>query len=43
MPAEILENPLRLFCTFTRGTTSALNVDDSMNPVLVRELLTGLV
>ncbi|MFC7908245.1 hypothetical protein [Streptomyces nigra] len=43
MPAEILENPLRLFCTFTRGTTSTLNVDDSVNPVLVRELLTGLV
>ncbi|MFF9511549.1 hypothetical protein ACF1BU_33855 [Streptomyces sp. NPDC014724] len=43
MPAEILENPLRLSCTFTRGTTSTLNVDDSVNPVLVRELLTGLV
>ncbi|MFE2600350.1 hypothetical protein ACFXCZ_28310 [Streptomyces sp. NPDC059396] len=43
MPAEILENPLRLFCTFTRGTTSTLNVDDSVNPLLVRELLTGLV
>ncbi|WP_331447544.1 hypothetical protein [Streptomyces xanthochromogenes] len=43
MPAEILENPLRLFCTFTRGTTSTLSVDDSVNPVLVRELLTGLV
>lgn len=43
MPAEILENPLRLFCTFTRGTTATLHVDDSANPVLIRELLTGVV
>lgn len=43
MPAEILENPLRLSCTFTRGTTSVLKVDDALNPGLTRELLTGLV
>jgi hypothetical protein len=43
MPAEILENPLRLACTFSRGTEQTFRVDDTHNPVLTRELLTGLV
>ncbi|MFI1584677.1 hypothetical protein [Embleya sp. NPDC020630] len=43
MPAQILEDPLRLSCTFSRGTSSVLRVEDALNPELTRELMTGLV
>jgi hypothetical protein len=44
MSAEVRENPLRLLCTFAkRGTARQWKVDDRLNPVLTRELLTGLV
>jgi hypothetical protein len=43
MPAEIAENPLRLVCAFTRGTTATVRVDDAANPVLIHQLLMGLV
>jgi len=43
MPAELLEDRLGVVCTFTNGTRITFLVRESPNPVLAREMLTGLV
>ncbi|WP_410570683.1 hypothetical protein [Amycolatopsis sp. cmx-4-61] len=43
MPAELVEAPLGIACVFSNGMHRSVEVGETPNPVLARELLLGLV
>lgn len=43
MAAQLLEEPARLVCWFTRGTTATIELPERENPQLVRDMANGLI